>query len=179
MYKFWCGHMFSNLWGRHVGAEMLSHTTCAWGFWCPKAQLSFGASAEACNAPNTVEENACETQFELQAQLQVLSAWPIHYACVWSPFVAVFDVLSAGRQWNLPAFRQTTEPNFSPNDSKEVSSWQRLEQGTVDEIDCGKMMWEEGTRSLLPKDAHKRWVAIRKRTESWGNLLAPGRFGPL
>lgn len=50
----------------------------------------------------------------------------------------MFDVLSVGRRRNLPASRLTTEPNFSPSDSKEVSSWQRLEQGTVDEIDCGK-----------------------------------------
>lgn len=58
---------------------------------------------------------------------------------------AVFDVLSVGRCWNLPAFKLTTEPNFSPSDSKEVSSWQRFEQGANDEIDCGKMMWAEGT----------------------------------
>lgn len=42
----------------------------------------------------------------------------------------------------MPAFRLTTEPNFSPGDSKEVSSWQRFERGTVNEIDGGEMMWE-------------------------------------
>lgn len=92
-----------------------------------------------------VEKHVCKTQFELQAQLHVPSVWPIHYVCARSPFAAVFDVSSMERRRNLPAFRLTTEPNFSPSDSKEVSSWQRFEQGTVDEIDGGKMMWEEAT----------------------------------
>ena len=45
----------------------------------------------------------------------------------------------------MPASRLTTEPYFSPSDSKEVSSWQGFERETVDEIDCGTVMWEEVT----------------------------------
>ena len=109
-----------------------------------------------------VEKNAYKTQFELQAQLQVLSAWPIHYACVWVPFVAAFDVLSVGRWWNLQAFRLTTEPHFSPSDSKEFSSWQRFERRTVDEINCGRIMWEEVTLSLPLRGPSKRWSDHRQ-----------------
>ena len=117
-------------------------------------------------------------QFSSKPSIAVLSAWPIHYACVWGPFVTAFDVLSVGRWWNLPASRLTTEPYFSPSDSKEVSSWQRFERETVVEIDCGTMMWEEVTHSLSLKGTNKRWSEHRW-TQRAKDSLAPIRFWPL
>lgn len=67
----------------------------------------------------------------------------------------------------MPAFRLTTELNFSPNDSKVVSSWQRFERGTVDEIDCGKMVWEEVTHSLPLEVQEKGEVSAIVQKRPW------------
>lgn len=56
----------------------------------------------------------------------------------------------------MPAFRLTTEPHFSPGDSKEFSSWQRFERRTVDEIDWGRITWEGVTLSLPLRGPSKR-----------------------
>lgn len=118
-------------------------------------------------------------QLSSKPSIAVLSAWPIHYACVWGPFVAAFDVLSVGRWWNLPASRLTTVPYFSPSDSQEVSSWQRFERETVDEIDCGTMMWEEVTHFFYHWKAQIRGEVNTGEHNHMETSLPPIRFWPL